>query len=281
MAINPGKSISEAKAIAIGARPLTQRGQIAGSDSGDFYRLRLRSQKSSFSLALKGLTANADVELIRDRDRNGKVDLGEVVASSRAPGRDTDAIDLVGLEAGTYFVRVLPKAGNTRYRLTLSAQSTDQTSNTYEIVQRTNAFRQENGLPPLAVNTQLTNAAQAYAKSLAIDDNWSHTGVDGSAPWDRIKAAGYDYSQAAENLAAGHITPASAMQGWIKSRGHRANLLAYQVQEIGVGYYYQPNDPGDVTFKYYWAQNMGTPAGVRVTSNDLNDSNDNPFAPGD
>jgi uncharacterized protein YkwD len=278
MAINPGKSISTAKAIAIGTQPLIQRGQFTNSDLGDFYRLRLRSQKSSFSLAVKGLTANVDVELIRDRNHNGKVDLGEVVASSRAPQPERDSIDLVGLESGTYFVRVLPKAGNTRYRLRLSAQSTDQTSNTYEIVQRTNAFRKENGLPPLAVNTQLTNAAQAYAKSLAIDDNWSHTGVDGSTPWDRIKAAGYDYSQAAENLAAGHITPAGAIKGWINSPGHRANMLAYQVQEIGVGYYYQPNDSGDVTFKYYWAQDMGTPADVRLPSNN---SDDNPFAPGD
>jgi uncharacterized protein YkwD len=119
----------------------------------------------------------------------------------------------------------------------------------------------------IAVNTQLTHAAQKYAQSMAIDDNWSHTGVDGSSPWDWIKAAGYDYSEAAENLAAGHTTPDSAVQGWINSPGHRNNMLAYQLQEIGVGYYYLPTDSGKVTFKYYWAQDMGTPSDGRVVPN--------------
>jgi uncharacterized protein YkwD len=272
MSIDAGNRLSQATAIAIRSTRTTYRDSVSKTDE-DFYRLQLR-QRSSFNLRLNGLLADADVELIQDRNRNGKTDRGEVVASSRASDRRADPIRIVGLLRGTYFVRVFPKAGGaTNYQLTLAATPTTQTSFAYDTVRRTNALRQANGLPALAVNTQLTNAAQAYARSMAFQDFFSHTGADGSSPWDRIKAADYDYSQAAENLAAGHTTPASTMQGWINSPGHRANLLAYQVQEIGVGYFYLENDGGDVTFNHYWSQSMGTPTGATPSLPNVPDDN--------
>ena len=252
------------------AQPLDVRATSVRLDrlEGDqkLYQFNLR-QRSSFKLKLRSLDGNADVELIQDRDRDGRAELGETVASSRSGDR-LDAINIQGLSAGIYFLRVLPKSDDRmRYRLQVSAAPTGKVSAAYEVVQRTNAFRATKGLPALAVNTQLTQAAQAYARSLAIDDNWSHTGKDGSSPWDRIKTAGYDFSQAAENLAAGHTTPEGAIAGWINSPGHRANLLAYQVQEIGVGYFVLKPDSGRFTFGSYWSQSMATPIDVRVVPN--------------
>jgi uncharacterized protein YkwD len=238
---------------------------IGGADQNDFYQFRVTG-RSSLRLNLRALRANADVEIGQDRDRNGTLDLGEVVASSRASGSKSEAIAIDGLGQGTYFVRVFPKTdGSTAYRLTLTTTSTERVSPAYAVVLETNRFRVKNGFKPLALNTQLSNAAQTYARSMAVDDQFSHTGADGSSPWDRIRAADYDYSEAAENLAAGHTTAASAMRGWINSPGHRRNLLAYQVQEIGVGYFYLNSDAGRYTFGHYWAQSMATPGDVRVT----------------
>ncbi len=257
-------SLESAQLLGLRSRPLKLSDRLGEDDK--IYRLQLR-QRSSFNLKLRSFGANADVELIQDRDGDGRAELGETIASSRA-SEGLDAIDIQGLSAGTYYLRVLPKSDDEmRYRLRLSAAPTQTVSPGYEVVQLTNAYRESKGLPALAVNTQLTKAAQAYARSLAIDDNWSHTGADGSSPWDRIEAAGYDYSQAAENLAAGHKTAASAVQGWINSPGHRRNLLAYQVQEIGVGYFVLTPDRGRVTFGSYWSQSMGTPIDVRVEPN--------------
>lgn len=255
--------LESAQRLAVRSQPVRLGDRLEGDHK--LYRFDLK-QRSSFDLKLRSLGGNADVELIQDRDRDGRAELGETVASSRSDR--LDSIRIQGLSAGTYFLRVLPKSDETmRYRLQVAATSTNTVSPTYDIVQRTNAFRAARGLPALAVNTQLTQAAQAYARSLAIEDNWSHTGKDGSSFGERIQAAGYDFSQAAENLAAGHTTAASAMTGWIKSSGHRANLLAYQVQEIGVGYFVLQPDPGRFTFGSYWAQSLGTPIDVRVVPN--------------
>ncbi|MBD2089205.1 pre-peptidase C-terminal domain-containing protein [Microcoleus sp. FACHB-1515] len=256
--------LNSAQSLKVRSNPVRLNDRLG--DDHKLYQFNLK-QRSSLNLKLRSLGANADVELIQDRDRDGRAELGETVASSRSAS-GLDAIDIQGLSAGTYFLRVLPKSDDAmRYRLQVAATRTNKVSEAYEIVQRTNAFRESKGLPALAVNTQLTQAAHAYARSLAIDDNWSHTGKDGSSPWDRIKAAGYDFSQAAENLAAGHTTAESAMRGWINSPGHRANMLAYQVQEIGVGYFVLKPDPGRFTFSSYWSQSMGTPIDVRVIPN--------------
>lgn len=255
-------NLQQAKVLRPG---IVRNDSIGGTDPTDFYALRL-NHRSSLRLNLRGLSANADLEIVQDQNRNGVVDLGEVVASSRASGTKAEAIAIDGLGRGIYYVRVFPKTeDSTTYRLTLKTTATERISPAYDVVLKTNTLRVQNGLLPLAVNTQLTRAAQAYARSMAVDDNFSHTGADGSSPWDRIQAADYDYSEAAENLAAGHTTAASAMRGWNNSPGHRRNMLAYQVQEIGVGYFYLNGDSGRYTFNYYWAQSMATPHDVRVT----------------
>ncbi|NJO39457.1 MAG: hypothetical protein HC769_09025 [Cyanobacteria bacterium CRU_2_1] len=259
--IDAGNNFNQAKPVTVRPKATNYGDRIGGTDPEDFYRVRLK-QRSRLTIKITGLRANANLELLQDRNSDGQVDPGEGVASSRAPNRQTDFIDIEGITAGTYFVRVFPKDdGETTYRLSLAAQSTSKTSFTYEVIRRTNAIRQSRGILPLAVNTQLTQAAQDYAKSMATQDFFSHTGADGSTWQRRIQAKGYNFSDAAENLAIGHKTPASVVNGWMNSSGHRYNMLADQVQEIGVGYFYLANDSGRVRSNHYWAESFGTPAG--------------------
>ena len=51
----------------------------------------------------------------------------------------------------------------------------------------------------------------------------------------RRTLTGYAYSMANENLAAGQTGPAQAMQGWMASPAHRANVLAPAARDLGVG----------------------------------------------
>lgn len=54
-----------------------------------------------------------------------------------------------------------------------------------------------------------------------------------------------------ENIAAGFSTPASVMQGWMDSQGHRENILNPHYREIGVGYY------AGGPWSHYWVQDFG------------------------
>lgn len=127
------------------------------------------------------------------------------------------------------------------------------------VVERTNSYRSQNGCQPLTLESRLTQAAQKHAEDMANSDYFSHTGLNGSTPWDRITATGYTYSTAAENIFAGAGTPEEAVDGWYDSEGHRKNMLNCDLEQIGVGYYYLENDTGNVNYHTYWVQVFGTP----------------------
>ena len=109
--------------------------------------------------------------------------------------------------------------------------------------------------PALKRNTTLDRVAQAHSVDMANKNYFSHTSLDGRSPFDRMSDAGYKYSAAAENIAAGNSTAAATVQQWIKSAGHCANLMSRTYVETGIGYGYSAG----ATYKHYWTQNFGKP----------------------
>lgn len=99
----------------------------------------------------------------------------------------------------------------------------------------TNKERSANGLVPLSLNAMLNQAAQAKAEHMIANDYWSHVAPDGTTPWYFIDQAGYHYINAGENLAYGFLDSSGAVQGWMDSPGHRANILG-DYADVGFGY---------------------------------------------
>lgn len=122
-----------------------------------------------------------------------------------------------------------------------------------QVVDLTNQHRIAAGCAPLTISPQLTSAAAAHSQDMAKNNFFSHTGSDGSTPWDRIRRTGYTYSTAAENIAAGYRTAEQVVQGWYNSEGHRRNMLNCNLREIGVAY----ADGG--SYGRYWTQVFATP----------------------
>lgn len=102
-----------------------------------------------------------------------------------------------------------------------------------ELLNITNYERQQNGLAPLSLDKQLTIAASNKGQHMFEHDYWAHFAPDGTSPWQFIKAAGYDYSYAGENLARGFTTSVDAMNAWMKSPTHRANILSPLYKDVG------------------------------------------------
>jgi len=86
---------------------------------------------------------------------------------------------------------------------------------------------------------------------MALQNFFSHTGKDGSSLASRISATGYQFSAAAENIAAGPSTPEQVVSSWMNSSGHRANILNPNLKEIGISYYFLADDTGSVNFNHY------------------------------
>jgi hypothetical protein len=107
--------------------------------------------------------------------------------------------------------------------------------------------------PALTLDTRLRCAARKHAKDMGVKNFFSHTGSDGSTPWDRIKKAGYSYADAAENIAWGYTTPTDVVAGWMASSGHCKNIMKPTLKHLGVGYYAAPNS----NYKHLWSQSFG------------------------
>ncbi|MEQ1710072.1 MAG: CAP domain-containing protein, partial [Hyphomicrobium sp.] len=127
------------------------------------------------------------------------------------------------------------------------------------IVELTNAFRREHKLGEVKANAALAKAARDYAAFLARSGTFSHT-ADGREPSARAESAGYQYCQVAENLALNldsrgfesRALAGQAVEGWKNSPGHRKNLLAPHVVEIGVAVVRAPDkDPKFISVQVF------------------------------
>jgi uncharacterized protein YkwD len=122
------------------------------------------------------------------------------------------------------------------------------------ILELTNAARKKEKLPPLTVTPKLMAIARAHAKNMAKQDKMSHE-LDGKKPADRARAIGYDFARIGENVAYGEgdFGIPQIFEGWMKSEGHRMNILKSEFTEIGIGV---ADGTGE---KRYYAQVLGRP----------------------
>lgn len=107
-----------------------------------------------------------------------------------------------------------------------------------ETFQRHNRIRRDRGLRAFCVDPKLTRAAEDHSADMIQRDYFSHDTKGGGDFAQRIKSYGYNYRTVGENIAYGggaKGTPASIMQSWMQSTGHRKNILNGRFHEIGIG----------------------------------------------
>ena len=107
-----------------------------------------------------------------------------------------------------------------------------------------------------SLNWSVTLAATAneHSTDMALNDYFSHNSQSGSSPFDRIRAAGYQYRAAGENIAAGRsfADPIAVVRAWLKSPGHCKVITNGKYKELGVG-----RVEGAGRYSVYWTQNFG------------------------
>ncbi len=108
-----------------------------------------------------------------------------------------------------------------------------------------NRERKLEGHEPLKLSHKLCTAAAVHAKDMAEHAKLAHQGSDGSAVADRVKRNDYAYIRVGENVAMGQKSALEAVSTWMKSDGHRANILG-DFTELGTAW------ADDENGKRYW-----------------------------
>lgn len=111
------------------------------------------------------------------------------------------------------------------------------------VVELVNAARATSGLPPLKLNSDLSNAARFHAVDMYEDDYFQHDTYDRvggtlvlTCRWHERIRSFLATGATAENIAWGYPSPEAVVEGWLASEGHRQNIMG-EYWEIGVGYY--------------------------------------------
>jgi uncharacterized protein YkwD len=106
------------------------------------------------------------------------------------------------------------------------------------IAARINAIRQEHERLPLRSDPTLAALARAHSRDMSRRHFFAHEDPGGHSVAVRLKAAGLGYHAVGENIARARNAPdpvEAAVEGWLASEGHRANILREGFTETGVG----------------------------------------------
>jgi uncharacterized protein YkwD len=185
---------------------------------------------------------------------------GSFMSRSRRVGLTGVATVAIGLTAALGGAAQSGWAGTAGATYPSAGASVSATANTpaaflARVVALTNTQRKMHGCGALTVNATLNKVAQAHSTDMAVHNYFSHNSKNGATPFDRMRLAGYRYSWAAENIAAGQTSADQVMVAWMRSPGHRANILNCHLTQIGVGYAVNTKS----TYQVYWTQDFGTP----------------------
>ncbi|MHB8468816.1 MAG: CAP domain-containing protein [Gaiellaceae bacterium] len=103
-----------------------------------------------------------------------------------------------------------------------------------------NAFRVAHRLPTLRLSAPLSTAARQHSQEMALDGYFAHTSYSGQAFWKRIASyypsTPWSYWSVGENLlwSSPGVDAMGALQMWVNSPEHLANLMNKNWREIGV-----------------------------------------------
>ena len=105
-----------------------------------------------------------------------------------------------------------------------------------------NVQRARQGERALRANSDLARSAAEHSEDMVAHNYFDHTSPGGETVLDRIKASTYLPPRVGyvlgENIALGTMqlaTPAAIVASWMRSPGHRANILNAAFRDSGIG----------------------------------------------
>ena len=171
------------------------------------------------------------------------------------------------LAVGCVSMSVIPAASAAPFQPTASVVSAvrmaGQSPEEAEVLRLTNEARSHSrkcggkkmkAVRPLKWSDTLAASAEAHSADMANSNYFSHYTQSGASPFQRMRAAGYSYRAAGENIAAGHslASPEAVVRAWLNSPGHCRVIMNGKYKELGVGGVEGPGKYG-----IYWTQNFG------------------------
>ena len=166
--------------------------------------------------------------------------------------------DYVGAVNKKYVKPIYPNNNTGNSNNSNNSSNTGSNSNTTssnlsqdekEVFDLINKQRTNNGLKALNIDSEVQKVARIKAQDMVNNNYFSHTSPTYGSPFDMLKKFSVSYKTAGENIA-GNSSNSKAVEAWMNSEGHKANILNKSFKKSAIGFYYDP----DSKWEYYWVE---------------------------
>ena len=155
---------------------------------------------------------------------------------TRTPGMEREVRKVFGgaIEETINFLTIKPQSQESiRLNFTTTSFKIDPKSEEIMLA-LVNSERSRKGLSSLNQDESLREVARSHAKDMLMRGYFSHYTLEGLSPFDRLEMAKISYTYAGENLAFAPDVEI-AFAGFMKSPGHRGNILSPNFKKAGIG----------------------------------------------
>ncbi len=147
--------------------------------------------------------------------------------------------DYIGAVSKQYVRGIYPNSNNSTSGSTNSSNSGNSTSssmnsNELEVFNLINQQRINNGLSALKVDEEVQRVARIKAEDMVSNNYFSHNSPTYGSPFDMLNSFKISYRSAGENIA-GNSSNSAAVEAWMNSSGHKANILNGSFNYTGIG----------------------------------------------
>lgn len=145
--------------------------------------------------------------------------------------------DYVGAVSKKYVKAIYPSisgSNNNNSNSQNSQTTTTMSADEKEVLNLINKQRTNNGLKALTIDTGAQKVARVKAQDMVDNNYFAHNSPTYGSPFDMLKSFKVNYKTAGENIA-GNSTNSGAVNSWMNSSGHKANILNSNFNYTGIG----------------------------------------------
>ncbi len=143
--------------------------------------------------------------------------------------------DYVGAVSKKYIKPIYPNSSNNTGGSSGTTNSTaSMNSDEKEVFDLINKQRTNNGLQALKIDNEVQKVARIKAQDMVDNNYFAHESPTYGSPFQMLKSFKISYKTAGENIAA-NSSNSGAVNAWMNSSGHKANILNSSYNYTGIG----------------------------------------------
>ena len=141
--------------------------------------------------------------------------------------------DYIGAVSKKYVKPIYPNSSGTNTGGT-TGSTASLSSDEKEVFDLINKQRAQNGLSALKIDAEVQRVARIKAQDMVDNNYFAHESPTYGTPFQMLKSFKISYNTAGENIA-GNSSNSAAVNAWMNSSGHKANILNGNYNYTGIG----------------------------------------------